>query len=132
MKIYDEQLWSIVINNTTRVAYFLIGIVGAISFYLLDLVTLARGMVAATLLFIIHKTLQSRVEYIANFVNEKSFVNRSDGNTLGFLGTLIVYFLIFAPLSSHEDYVWPYTVILITKFTFLRYFIYRSRTTSER
>jgi len=79
-------------------------------------------MVAATLLFIIHETLQLRIEYIANFIIEKSFVNRSDGNTLGFLGTAIVYFLIFAPLSSHKNYVWPYTVTLITKFTFFALF----------
>ena len=122
MKIYDGQSRSIAVNNTTRMSYFLTGTAGAISFYLLDLVTLARGMAVATLLFIIHKTLQLRVEYIANFVTEKSSVNRSDGNTLGFLGTVIVYFLIFAPLSSHRDYVWPYTIILVTKFTFFALF----------
>jgi hypothetical protein len=118
MKIYDGRLRSIAVNNTTRVAYFLIGTAGTITFYLLDLVTLAKGIVAATTLFIIHETLQSRIECIANFVIEKSLITKSDGDTLGLLGVVIVDFLIVTPLFSPKDYVWPYTVVLITNFTF--------------
>lgn len=118
MEIYDEQLWLIAVNNTTRVAYFLIGAAGAIAFYLLNLMTLARGITAATTLFIIHETLQSRIKHIANFAIEKSLTTKSDDNTLGLLGVVIVDFLIVTPLFSPKDYVWPYTVVLITNFTF--------------
>ena len=119
MKIYDGQLWSVAFNNTTRVAYFLIGTAGAITFYLLDLMILARGIVAATTLFIIHETLQLRIEHIADFVIEKSIITKGDDDALRLLGVVIVDFLIVTPLFSPKDYVWPYTVVLITDFTFL-------------
>ena len=119
MKIYNGQLWSIAVNNTTRVAYFLIGTAGAIIFYLVNLMILARGIVAATTLFIIHETLQLRIEYIADFVIEKSIITKDDDDALRLLGVVIVDFLIVIPLFSPKDYVWPYTVALITNFTFL-------------
>ena len=118
MKIHAEQLRSIAVNNITRVAYFLIGTTGAVTFYSVGLMTLARGIITATTLFIIHETLQSRIKHIVNFVVEKSLIIKSDGDTLGLLGAVMVDFLIVTPLFSPKDYVWPYTVALITNFTF--------------